>query len=189
MLTFLVQEQGQLILELVSFNQRTHHALEDLNARLTDLEAARPHSAQQQQQVFPPILAAPFQPVPAYRASDDQRSRSPSPDQQSYRIRHSASRAQGRKGKGRKVLEIKIPGKMYAGPAAGLPTPLSLSAVCLSMSRASKTPKSLQSLIQDLTIYAGVYGAYTHDTPHSWPRWPSKWHEEAQHMYTQARDP
>jgi hypothetical protein len=138
MLTFLVQEQGQLILELVSFNQRTHHAIEDLNARLTDLEAARPHSAQQQQG-FPRILAAPFQPVPAYRASNDRRSRSPSPDYQGYRVR-----AKGRKGKGRKDLEIKIPGKMYAGPAAGLPTPLTLSAVCLSISKASKPFRRLQ---------------------------------------------
>lgn len=69
----------------------------------------------------------------AHRASNEDRSRSPSPDRDNYRARDEPGK--GRKDKGRKALEIQIPGKMYVGPANGLPTPLTHSAVSLFLWR------------------------------------------------------
>jgi hypothetical protein len=123
---FTVQEQGHLIVELVGFNQRTHIALEEIHARMRSLGPVTPL---QMRQMPSCPLGTPFQPMPAYRTSNHDRSRSPSPDHSNYRARDESGK--GRKGKGRKVLEIQIPGKMYAGSAMGLPTPLTQSAVCL----------------------------------------------------------
>ncbi|KAH3944261.1 hypothetical protein HBI56_160810 [Parastagonospora nodorum] len=118
-----LQEQGHLIVELVDFNRRTHIALEEIHERMRSLGPATPLQMHQEPSS---ALGTPFQPMSAYHASNDDRSRSPSPDRSNYRARDEPGKV--RKGKGRKVLEIQIPGKMYAGSAIGLPTPLTQSA-------------------------------------------------------------
>ncbi|KAL5114637.1 hypothetical protein ACEQ8H_007482 [Pleosporales sp. CAS-2024a] len=100
-----VHEQGQLILELVTFNQRTHQAMDDLHSRVSRLEHP---------QMMPNSAAG-------------RRSRSPSVEHAEYRQRGNYSTRKG--GKGGNSLQIQIPGKVYTGPAAGLPTPLTLSAI------------------------------------------------------------
>jgi hypothetical protein len=122
-LTFIVQFQGGLITELISFNQRIHASVEDLHTRLKNLEALnipalhKHHSA--------PAGTFPLQTAFDYRPRGDARSRSPSPGRADYRVRDAASRSK----KVRKDLEIKIPDKKHASPAVGLPTPMTFSQV------------------------------------------------------------
>lgn len=125
MLTFVVQDQGKLILELVTFNQRTYKSIEDLNTRLQSLESATTSGAHPQRRMER-SLASPFEPTSGHH--DNARSRSPSPHRQDYRVRDEPGRL--KKNKDKRSLQISIPGKMYTAPNASLPTPMTLS-VCL----------------------------------------------------------
>jgi hypothetical protein len=127
MLTFLVQDQGKLIVELITFNQRTHKSIEDLNTRVQMMEFATTPGMHPQRRVQP-ALASPFEPT--FSTRDSARSRSPSPDRQGYRMREESVRF--KKNKDTRSLQISIPGKMYMGPIASLPTPMTLS-VCLHL--------------------------------------------------------
>jgi hypothetical protein len=127
MLTLVVQDQGKLIVELITFNQRTHKSIEDLNARVQMIEFATIPGMHPQRRVQP-ALASPFEPTFSHR--DSARSRSPSPHREVYRMREESNRS--KKNKEKRKLEISIPGKMYTAPTASLPTPMTLS-VCLHL--------------------------------------------------------
>ena len=133
-----VQHQGELIRELVTFNQRMHTTVEDLNIRMRRLESANAFSRFQNHIEQPPTstLGTAF----GSRGVTNVRSRSPSPERQMYRVRDSRRSRNNnefssgisstvRKGRPRKNLQIKIPGNIRAPPTSGLPTPLTLSAV------------------------------------------------------------
>ncbi|KAF1912959.1 hypothetical protein BDU57DRAFT_456953, partial [Ampelomyces quisqualis] len=108
-----VEEQAALILELVSFNARTHGIVEDLNERLKAVENEKIASGHDMRGTI--TAARTLQPAFTYRTKDA-RSRSPSPDGRDYR---------NRTRKPRKGLEIHIPGKTYVPPSLGLATPKS----------------------------------------------------------------
>jgi hypothetical protein len=125
MLTFIVQDQGKLIVELITFNQRTHKSIEDLNTRVQMMEFATAPGLHLQRREQP-ALASPFEPT--FSRHDSARSRSPSLHRDDYRTREQPNRS--KKNKEKQKLEISIPGKMYNAPTASLPTPMTLS-VCL----------------------------------------------------------
>ena len=116
-LTFAAREQEVLIRELVAFNQRIHNSMENLHQRLSAIEAARAFS----HTYPPPALAPAVQLTSGYRGVADGRSRSPSPDGRGYR--HREAPLNSRKVRGRKQLQIQVPGKMYKPPGTGLATP------------------------------------------------------------------
>jgi hypothetical protein len=101
-----------VILELVSFNARTHGIVEDLNKRLKAIESAKSSSESDMRDNITGIRT--LQSAFSFRARDA-RSRSPSPGGRDYRDRTR---------KARKGLQIQIPGKTYVPPALGLATPM-----------------------------------------------------------------
>jgi hypothetical protein len=108
----LVREQDGLIRELVTFNHRMHSTMGDLHRRLSNVESSR--------------AVAPYQhdvQAAGYRGVTDARSRSPSPTGRDYRDREAPLSA--KKVRGRKTLQIQVPGKVYVPPGGGvgLPTP------------------------------------------------------------------
>lgn len=110
----LVREQDGVIRELVSFNQRFHRRTEDLHRRLITVEISKTSGARQAEQIGSAM----------YRGAGDARSRSPSPTGRDYRDREEP--LSSRKVRGRKPLQIQVPGKLqvFVPPAgAGLPTP------------------------------------------------------------------
>jgi hypothetical protein len=116
-------------MELVAFNQKTHNTIEDLHARLRSVESA--DICRLYRQHYDDLTLAPAaQPTSDYRGASDARSRSPSPNPRDYRQRDVPGGVSI--AKGRKDLYISIPGRMYALSTTGLPTPKTLSAVCVS---------------------------------------------------------
>jgi hypothetical protein len=141
MLNCLVKHQGELIMELVAFNQQTHDTIQDLHARMRTIEATDVPRLYRQH--FNDLTLAPVvQPTCKDRDASDARSRSPSPDFRDYRQRDAPGSV--RMVKGRKNLYISIPGKMYAPQNIGLPTPKTLSAVCVSWHVLTKASNSLR---------------------------------------------
>jgi hypothetical protein len=120
-------------MELVAFNQQTHETIQDLNTRLRSVEIADAFGlAQEQHGEMPvdPLLQLTY----GHRGAGDARSRSPSQERQDYRQREMPGNFRNgsfRKGNGRSRthLQISIPGKLYAPPSVGLPTPKTSSAV------------------------------------------------------------
>jgi hypothetical protein len=112
-------------MELVMFNQRIHDTIEDLHARVGSVESVN-NSSFHQEPYFGLTSTSAGQPTSRYRGGSDGRSHSPSPDRRGYRDRGTP----GGFKKARKNLQISIPGRIYAPPTAGLPTPMLSSTVC-----------------------------------------------------------
>ncbi|KAF2821262.1 hypothetical protein CC86DRAFT_470996 [Ophiobolus disseminans] len=119
-----VREQERVIRELVSFNHRMHSSMADLHRRLSLVESAQTFNHK-----FPePVRAT------GYDAVEGRRSRSPSPVAQNYRNRETPLSIG--KVRGRKQLQIEVPGKMYQPAGTGLQTP----ATSLMSKFPSRTP-------------------------------------------------
>jgi hypothetical protein len=114
-LTSLAQRHNDLLLELIAYNQRTHAAVESLEAHMHRIDSAKTSNIHLRQHARASTLTN--QSAFGHRSTTDARSRSPSPDYRGNTEKHARR-------KGRKDLEIKIPDKKYATAAPALPTPV-----------------------------------------------------------------
>jgi hypothetical protein len=151
LLTLSAQRESGLLLELLTFNQRTQAVLDTLQARVGREESADVLDVHPGQDTRASALAV--QPVLRYRTTANARSRSPSPDRRERTDRHARKNV-------RKDLAIKIPGKTSAPRSSDLPTPTSDPVVRMTPSLSlglSKTPKSPVSRHTDTTCRKSLH--------------------------------